>query len=109
MTLSREKYERSLARRREAFRIREAAYRNFVARCYGTGEKTKKAVYGYLKARFEFLKKFNFTCQYCGRRAPEVSFHIDHIFPRSKGGSNDISNLTLACTECNVGKGNRLL
>lgn len=63
----------------------------------------------YLKDRFEFLKKFNFTCQYCGRKAPEVVFHIDHIIPRSKGGNNNLSNLTLACDDCNIGKGNKSL
>ena len=62
-----------------------------------------------LKDRFEFLKKFNFTCQYCGRKAPEVQFHIDHIFPQSKGGSDKEENLTLACDECNIGKGNKVL
>jgi len=62
-----------------------------------------------LKNRFEFLKKFNFTCQYCGRKAPEVQFHIDHIFPTSKGGTSESKNLTLACDECNIGKGNKTL
>lgn len=62
-----------------------------------------------LKDRFEFLKKFNFTCQYCGRTPPEVKFHIDHIFPRSKGGTDEESNLTLACDDCNIGKGNKVL
>jgi hypothetical protein len=58
------------------------------------------------KNRFEFLKKYNFTCQYCGRKAPEVEFHIDHIFPKSKGGTSESKNLLLSCDECNWGKGN---
>lgn len=62
-----------------------------------------------LKDRFEFLKKFNFTCQYCGRKAPEVQFHTDHIFPKSKGGLSQEENFTLACDECNIGKGNKIL
>jgi len=62
-----------------------------------------------LKTRFEFLKKFNFTCQYCGRKAPEVVFHVDHIIPKSKGGKNSIGNLTLACDDCNIGKGNKII
>lgn len=61
------------------------------------------------KDRFEFLKKFNFTCQYCGRKAPEVVFHIDHILPKSKGGTNEVNNLTLACDDCNIGKRDNLL
>ena len=36
-------------------------------------------------------------------------FEIDHIHPRSKGGSNRVSNLTLACHDCNQKKGNSLI
>ncbi len=61
------------------------------------------------KKRFNILKKFNFTCQYCGRKAPEVVLHIDHIFPKSKGGRFALDNLTVACKECNVGKSDILL
>src|SRR5260370_34609075 len=32
---------------------------------------------------------------------------LDHVQPRSKHGSNRVSNLTLACTPCNQRKGNR--
>ena len=71
------------------------------------GRKYYKATY--LKTRFEFLKKYNFTCQYCGRKAPETQFHIDHIIPISKGGLNNENNLILACDECNIGKGNKFL
>lgn len=62
-----------------------------------------------LKNRFNFLKKYNFTCQYCGRKAPEIQFHIDHIIPKSKGGSSEEKNLILACDECNIGKGNNII
>ena len=61
------------------------------------------------KSRFNLLKKFNFTCQYCGRKAPEVKLEIDHIKPRAKGGLDDIDNLTVACRECNMGKCDVLL
>ena len=35
-------------------------------------------------------------------------FHIDHIVPRSRGGSDDRANLQLSCPSCNVRKQNRL-
>ncbi|MGK7880039.1 MAG: HNH endonuclease, partial [Crocosphaera sp.] len=49
--------------------------------------------------------KFNRTCQYCG--ATDKPFEVDHIHPRSKGGSDRVSNLTLACHDCNQAKGNQ--
>mgnify|MGYP003405974009 CR=1 FL=1 len=47
------------------------------------------------KIRFEVFKRDNFTCQYCGRMAPDVVLEVDHINPVSKGGDNDISNYDL--------------
>jgi hypothetical protein len=61
------------------------------------------------KQRFEVFKKYNFTCQYCGRHTPEVILEIDHIIPKSKGGTDDIDNLTVSCFECNRGKSGTLL
>jgi len=59
--------------------------------------------------RYDVLKRDR-KCVLCGA-APEVDsavrLHVDHIIPRSKGGSNDISNLQLLCAECNLGKSNR--
>jgi hypothetical protein len=59
--------------------------------------------------RFEVFKRDLFTCQYCGKRAPDVVLEVDHIKPVSKGGSNAIENLVSACKECNRGKGARKL
>ncbi len=59
--------------------------------------------------RFEVFKRDSFTCQYCGRKAPDVLLEIDHIEPISKGGSNDILNLITSCKDCNSGKSDRQL
>jgi hypothetical protein len=59
--------------------------------------------------RFEVFKRDSFTCQYCGRVAPDVVLEIDHIQPVSKDGDDDLFNLTTACFDCNRGKTNRLL
>lgn len=46
-------------------------------------------------------------CEYC--RAPEVvtggEFEVEHVYPASRGGSNDPSNLALSCRACNLRKG----
>lgn len=57
------------------------------------------------KLRFEVFKRDKFTCQYCGKAAPDVLLHADHIEPKSKGGKNTILNLITACEACNLGKG----
>ncbi|MCL5099991.1 MAG: HNH endonuclease [Candidatus Marsarchaeota archaeon] len=59
--------------------------------------------------RFDVFRRDNFTCQYCGRKPPEVELEVDHVIPRALGGSNDISNLKTACRECNRGKGKKPL
>lgn len=59
--------------------------------------------------RFEVFKRDNFACQYCGKGAPEVILHVDHINPVAGGGTNDILNLITACVACNLGKGAREL
>ena len=57
-----------------------------------------------LKLRFRLLADANFTCQYCGRSAPDATLHIDHRIPRAKGGLDEESNYVVACSDCNVGK-----
>jgi hypothetical protein len=59
--------------------------------------------------RFEVFKRDSFTCQYCGRSAPDVVLHADHIHPKSQGGEDAILNLITSCADCNLGKSDRLL
>ena len=59
--------------------------------------------------RFEVFKRDSFTCQYCGRSAPDVVLQVDHIAPVSKGGDNTITNLITSCADCNAGKSDREL
>jgi 5-methylcytosine-specific restriction endonuclease McrA len=51
------------------------------------------------------LLKWDHQCAYCDAR--EVPLELDHISPRSRNGSNRVSNLTLACTPCNQRKSNQ--
>ena len=56
------------------------------------------------KQRFEVFKRDGFTCQYCGRRPPDVILEVDHIIAVAKGGGNEDHNLICACVECNQDK-----
>ena len=57
------------------------------------------------EVREYLLDKWNRTCAYCD--AQNVPLEIEHIHPKSKGGSNRISNLALACRKCNEAKDSR--
>ena len=61
------------------------------------------------KLRMEIFKRDSFKCGYCGKSAPDVILHIDHIKPVSKDGDNHPLNLITACHDCNAGKSNVLL
>lgn len=61
------------------------------------------------KLRFEVFKRDGFTCQYCGRMAPDVILEVDHITPVAKGGTTELLNLVTSCRDCNRGKGKTLL
>jgi 5-methylcytosine-specific restriction endonuclease McrA len=54
----------------------------------------------------EYLQeKWGRKCAYCD--AEHTPLTIDHIHPKSTGGSDRVSNLTLACFPCNQRKSNR--
>lgn len=51
----------------------------------------------------------DYTCQYCGRRCTGDHLSVDHVLPRSRGGTTSWENCVLACVGCNARKGNRTL
>lgn len=53
----------------------------------------------------EILRRDNYTCQYCGKNAPQLT--IDHILPRRLGGQHEWDNVAAACPACNHRKGGR--
>jgi len=54
------------------------------------------------------FKSNQFLCEYC---LCEVGcdYHIDHIVPISKGGTNELVNLAISCPKCNLSKGSNLV
>lgn len=57
------------------------------------------------EVRQYLLEKFHRTCAYCD--ATDVPLQMEHIHPKANGGSNRVSNLTLACGPCNAKKAAR--
>lgn len=57
------------------------------------------------EVREYLLEKHKRECVYCG--AKNVPLEIEHIVPKSRGGTNRVGNLTLSCRPCNVSKGRR--
>jgi 5-methylcytosine-specific restriction endonuclease McrA len=55
---------------------------------------------------YEMAKICDYKCQYCMNKFKLKDLTIDHIVPRSRGGSNEPENLTPACRFCNQRKGN---
>jgi 5-methylcytosine-specific restriction endonuclease McrA len=51
------------------------------------------------------LEKWQRKCAYCGKTG--VKLEVEHIIPKSRGGSNRVDNLTLSCRKCNVKKDNK--
>ena len=47
----------------------------------------------------------NNYCWYCGKEVEPSKFTKDHVFPRSKGGDNDMDNIIMVCKSCNSSKG----
>jgi 5-methylcytosine-specific restriction endonuclease McrA len=55
------------------------------------------------EVREYLLSKWERSCAYCDVQG--VPLQVEHIIPRAKGGTDRISNLTLACQPCNLKKG----
>ena len=57
--------------------------------------------------RAEVLERDGSRCRYCNDE--NGPFHIDHVFPVSKGGLDVIDNLVVACVPCNLSKSDKTL
>ncbi len=55
--------------------------------------------------RYMILKRDK-KCQLCGNTKDDAPLEVDHILPRSKGGTNNLTNLQTLCRPCNQGKSN---
>jgi 5-methylcytosine-specific restriction endonuclease McrA len=51
--------------------------------------------------------KLTLVCQYCAEALTTETYSLDHVIPRSRGGTSDWDNIVSACKDCNFEKANR--
>lgn len=60
--------------------------------------------------KLNILRKYDFTCIYCGATGSQkYPLTADHVFPLALGGDNQQNNLACSCKKCNQKKGKMLL
>lgn len=86
--------EHRKAARRAAYKARRSTY--------------KTALGNISAADIEWLEAFyGKTCLACSASLKD-GYHVDHIYPLSRGGSNLFMNLQILCPACNMSKRNKL-
>jgi len=63
--------------------------------------------FGLPLSRRTVLARDGYTCQYCGSQPGKAFLTIDHVIPRSRGGTTCWENVVTACAPCNRRKGDR--
>jgi len=56
------------------------------------------------EAILKLSKRFGLVCWYCGVELKDKLVHLDHIIPRSSGGTELLENIALSCSFCNYAK-----
>jgi uncharacterized protein YdaU (DUF1376 family) len=94
------------------FELTEAGWRSEEVEAALEAERRKQAALRDLQGRDEYrryraivFERDGEMCAYCG--AVDVPLQLDHVVPRSRGGSDQPFNLTPACRPCNSSKGAR--
>jgi 5-methylcytosine-specific restriction endonuclease McrA len=58
-------------------------------------------------SRKDIYLRDKYTCQYCSTVLPAKELTLDHVFPQSRGGTSEATNLVTACKKCNGRKRDR--
>lgn len=58
-------------------------------------------------SRYNIYARDKCTCQYCGSRLPRHQLNLDHVIPRSRGGTSRWENIVCSCLPCNRKKGGK--
>jgi 5-methylcytosine-specific restriction endonuclease McrA len=56
-------------------------------------------------SRYNIYARDKCTCQYCGHRRPRHELNLDHVIPRTQGGTSTWENVVCSCQDCNRLKG----
>ena len=100
------------------------SYANLQMLCYAVANEKKeydkscymiraKAFKAYKEARWNIhdLLQLNVSkiqnndfCWYCGQKTEPSKLTKDHVFPRDKGGNNNMDNIIMVCKTCNSSK-----
>jgi hypothetical protein len=93
----------------EALEVEVACNERIANYLKGRGEKAWSGLIDFSNVpsglRYQVLKRDR-RCRLCGVGPNESVLHVDHVIPRSRGGSNEINNLQVLCQACNLGKSN---
>jgi 5-methylcytosine-specific restriction endonuclease McrA len=57
--------------------------------------------------RQNLMLRDQYQCQYCGKRPGPAELNLDHVMPRSRGGTDTWENLVVSCRPCNLKKGKK--
>ena len=63
-------------------------------------------MFGQADKKAYLLEREQGCCIYCGIHASKAKMEIEHVIPRSRGGTDSLNNLVLSCHACNQAKGN---
>jgi 5-methylcytosine-specific restriction endonuclease McrA len=58
-------------------------------------------------SRYNIFARDKNTCQYCGSKFPRSELNLDHVIPRSQGGTSTWENVVCSCHRCNRKKGGK--
>lgn len=55
------------------------------------------------------MNTINLCCESCSSIINNNNYHLDHITPLCKGGTNKLDNLAILCSVCNLSKSSKLI
>ena len=58
-------------------------------------------------SRLNIYARDDFKCLYCGEQFMTEDLTFDHVFPQSRGGKTEWTNIVTCCVPCNHAKANR--